>query len=170
MSYTLSDPMEDLNMSDSSESSSTTPDIRKRKRADYSKLSPDERTQKRKLKNRMSAQQARDRKKQYVEELEDQVRRLEKENAALRRLCSTRGTTDSAVISSLPWTLLVLLLTSQACLWPEQDQSEQSNPPALSPKAPKPLVPLNVRHMLQLSKVLTEHLQPGRPPPTSKQK
>ena len=47
ISYTLSDPMEEARMSDSSESSSTTPDVRKRKRADYSKLSPDERTQKR---------------------------------------------------------------------------------------------------------------------------
>ena len=33
----------------------------------------------RKLKNRMSAQQARDRKKQYVEDLEKRVAQLEKE-------------------------------------------------------------------------------------------
>lgn len=161
--------MEEARMSDSSESSSTTPDVRKRKRADYSKLSPDERTQKRKLKNRMSAQQARDRKKQYVTELEGQVRRLEKENAALRRLCSTRGNTDSAAISSLPWTLLVLLLASQACLCLDQDQTELSSLQVKSLKELRPLVPLNARHLLQLLKVLTKH-QPGRPPPTSKQK
>lgn len=165
MSFSLSEPMDDLRMSDSSESSNPTPEIRKRKRADYSKLSPDERTQKRKLKNRMSAQQARDRKKQYVTELEEQVRRLEKENAALRRLCSTRGNTDSAVISSLPWTLLLLLLTSQACLC--LSQPGLSSP--LSPKALRPLVPLNARPTLPLSKALTKH-PPERPPPTSKQK
>jgi len=140
------------------------PEFRKRKRADYSKLSPDERNLKRKLKNRMSAQQARDRKKTYVNELEERIAQLEKENNYLRRICSMqlRGTDDSAVISEpLPWALLLLQLIVQ--VYPHKNPS--SKPLVSLQPLPKPTSPQHVKRSSPYSRVALK-ATPGQPPPS----
>lgn len=57
--------------------------IRPRKRQRLTHLSPGEKLQRRKLKNRVAAQAARDRKKAYMDELEELVADLRKENDRL---------------------------------------------------------------------------------------
>ncbi|KAI7866431.1 hypothetical protein BDF14DRAFT_1706551, partial [Spinellus fusiger] len=74
MTHATSAPMED-----------TASDDEDPKRGNVRTMSNDERRQRRLLRNRVAAKECRKKKKQYIQEMEDKIRRLEEENMRLHK-------------------------------------------------------------------------------------
>jgi len=120
--------------------------LRPRKRQRLTHLSPGEKLQRRKLKNRVAAQAARDRKKAYMDELEEIVaqlqsdnKRLAQENTALRQQqqcpnChnNNKNIPDSTAVKVEPMSSLISTLTEpeatskSAVLSPQQKERLQA--------------------------------------------
>lgn len=116
-----------------------------RKRTNLDHLSPEERLMRRKLKNRVAAQTARDKKKQYIDEMEEMLEKVKSERRLLadeNRRLQTNNTNlqlENAALNKKNQELEARLGLEPSLVLPEHDSILPASPLSL-PRSPSPIL------------------------------